>query len=77
MRPQLAVIKETKSNIDAAWNYLGNKFCVGASSGNVFIGSFDADQGFWTTNTISKNFILTIYRRQETCSLLECRERTL
>jgi WD40 repeat protein len=43
MRPQLAVIKETKSNIDASWNSLGNKFCVGASSGNVFIGSYDSD----------------------------------
>jgi WD40 repeat protein len=42
LKPQLAVIKESKSNIDGAWNHLGNKFCVGASSGNVFVGAYDS-----------------------------------
>jgi actin related protein 2/3 complex subunit 1A/1B len=41
LKPQLAVIKESKSNVDASWNHLGTKFCVGASSGNVFVGLFD------------------------------------
>jgi WD40 repeat protein len=38
LKPQLAVVKETKANIDAAWNFKGDKFCVGAASGHVFIG---------------------------------------
>ncbi len=54
LKPQLAVIKETKSNIDASWNHAGNKFCVGASSGNVFIGKYLEDNQFWVANTISK-----------------------
>jgi WD40 repeat protein len=53
MKPQLAVIKETKSNVDASWNQLGNKFCVGASSGNVFVGTFDDLQNFWVATPIS------------------------
>jgi WD40 repeat protein len=53
MKPQLAVIKETKSNVDAAWNHQGNKFCVGASSGNVFVGVFDPSQNFWVANNIN------------------------
>ena len=53
MKPQLAVIKETKSNVDASWNHLGNKFCVGASSGNVFVGMFDDVQNFWVATPIS------------------------
>jgi len=40
LKPQLAVVKETKANIDAAWNHKGNKFVVGAASGHVFIGTF-------------------------------------
>jgi len=54
MKPQLSVIKETKSNVDAAWNSTGNKFCVGASSGNVFIGKYDEGLGFWVAAAISK-----------------------
>lgn len=49
----MAVIKETKSNIDGSWNHLGNKFCVGASSGNVFIGTYDALNGFWVTESLN------------------------
>lgn len=40
LKPQLAALKETKANIDASWSTNGKKFCVGAASGNVFIGSF-------------------------------------
>jgi WD40 repeat protein len=53
LKPQLAVIKETKSNIDGAWNSAGNKFVVGASSGNVFVGRYDAAMGFWVATSIS------------------------
>lgn len=49
----MVVIKETKSNTDAAWNHIGNKFCVATSSGNVYIGEFNEQQNFWTCKTIS------------------------
>lgn len=39
--------------MDAAWNHLGNKFCVGASSGNVFIGRFESMSGFWVAGSVS------------------------
>ena len=68
LRPQLAVIKETKSNIDASWNHAGNKFCVGASSANVFIGKYNTDNNFWVAATISKQQydIKLCYRWKET-----------
>ena len=61
MKPQLSIIKESKSNIDAAWNHNGNKFCVGASSGNVFIGKFDDAMNFWVAPSISKVNIAIIF----------------
>ena len=57
LKPQLSIIKETKSNIDAAWNTNGNKFCVGASSGNVFIGKWDEAMSFWVALSISKQLL--------------------
>jgi len=47
MMPTLCAIKELKANLDASWNTKGDKFCVGAASGHVFIGSFNAQNGFW------------------------------
>ena len=47
LMPQLCVIKELKSNLDAMWNYRGDKFCVGSSSGHVYVGSFNVDANFW------------------------------
>ena len=58
LKPTLAVVKETKSNIDAAWNHNGLKFCVGASSGNLFIGTFSESNNFWVGTPISKTFQL-------------------
>lgn len=78
LKPQLAVIKETKSNVDAQWNHAGNKFCVGASSGNVFIGIYDEMSAFWTAQSISKNplsrrlIIYLNYRWKETSSRSKC-----
>jgi hypothetical protein len=46
-RPTLSVIKETKANIDGAWNHRGDKFCIGSASGNVFIASFSSVNNFW------------------------------
>ena len=45
--PNLCAVKELKSNLFASWNNRGDKFCVGGSSGHVFIGSFNADLNFW------------------------------
>jgi actin related protein 2/3 complex subunit 1A/1B len=39
--PTLVSIRELKSNLDAVWNARGDKFCVGASSGHVFVGNYD------------------------------------
>ena len=39
--PSLCNIKELKSNLDVAWNSAGNKFVVGATSGHVYVGTFD------------------------------------
>jgi hypothetical protein len=43
----MTAIKESKANIDGAWNVRGDKFCVGAASGNVFIATYSQDDGFW------------------------------
>lgn len=45
--PQLVVIKELKSNLDAQWNHRGDKICVGSSSGHVYVGNYNAEVGFW------------------------------
>jgi hypothetical protein len=50
--PNYCHINETKSNIDAAWNTNGNKFCVGGSSGYVFIGIYVEEMELWVTQAI-------------------------
>ena len=52
MMPNLAVIKETKANIDGKWNHRGDKFCVGTASGNVFVGKYSAANNFWICSPI-------------------------
>lgn len=52
--PQLVNIKELKSNLDAQWNHRGDKLCVGASSGEIFIGAFEEDVGFWVAQSAGK-----------------------
>ena len=51
--PSLCNIKELKSNLDAAWNTQGNKFCVGASSGHVFVGHYDSVVNFWVAPSLT------------------------
>lgn len=51
--PQLCQIKELKANTDACWNHRGDKFAVGAASGLVFVGSYDAANGFWVARSIT------------------------
>ena len=45
--PQMGVINEKKANLDAAWNTKGDKFCVGSSSGIVYVGTFSPQANFW------------------------------
>lgn len=53
LRPNLAVIKETKANIDGSWNTRGDKFCVGSASGHVFVSYFSSSNRFWIGEKIS------------------------
>lgn len=45
--PQLCQIKELKANLDAVWNFRGDKIAVGTSSGHTFVGSYNSEMGFW------------------------------
>ena len=47
MMPNLCAIKELKSNLFASWNSRGDKFCVGGSSGHVFVGTYNTTLNFW------------------------------
>lgn len=51
--PQLCNIKELKANTDACWSPRGDKFVVGAASGNVFVGSYNSAVGLWIAQTIA------------------------
>jgi len=52
--PSLCNIKEQKSNLDGAWNSRGDKFCVGATSGHVFIGTWDEAVQFWVAVSVTE-----------------------
>lgn len=47
LMPNLCAVKELKSNLFASWNPRGDKFCVGGSSGHVFVGSYNDQLHFW------------------------------
>ena len=47
MHPNLVAVKELKANLFASWNNRGDKFCVGGSSGHVFVGTYNAQLNFW------------------------------
>lgn len=51
--PQLCNIKELKANTDASWSTRGDKFVVGAASGNVFVGSYNNKVGLWIAQAVS------------------------
>lgn len=53
--PKLCLIKELKSNLDAQWNHRGDKICVGASSGHMYVGTYDETQGFWVIQQYAEN----------------------
>ena len=52
--PQMGMIKEKKANLDASWNHRGDKFCVGSSSGFVYVGSYFATNNFWVAHPLNK-----------------------
>lgn len=45
--PNLCAVKELKSNLTSSWNTRGDKFCIGGSSGHVFVGSYNDALNFW------------------------------
>ena len=47
LMPNLCAVKELKSNLFASWNGRGDKFCVGGSSGHVFVGAYNDQLNFW------------------------------
>ena len=49
--PNLCAVKELKSNLFASWNARGDKFCVGGSSGHVFVGSYNVELNFWVAQS--------------------------
>ena len=51
--PQMGMIKESKANLDAAWNYRGDKFAIGSSSGHVYIGTYSKANNFWVAHPFS------------------------
>ena len=53
-QPQIGMIKEQKANLDATWNHDGTSFCVGSSSGNVYIGTYSEANNFWVAHSITK-----------------------
>ena len=52
--PQVGIIKEQKANLDASWNHKGDKYCVGSSSGYIYVGSYFKDNNFWVAHPVSK-----------------------
>ena len=43
-----------KSNLDCNWNQRGDKFCIGSGSGNVYLGTFFAENNFWVAHPLKK-----------------------
>ena len=48
------MVKEMKSNLDCNWNHRGDKFCIGSGSGNVYLGTFFAENNFWVAHPLKK-----------------------
>jgi hypothetical protein len=51
------MIKEPRANLDAAWNHRGDKFVVGASSGNIYMGIYSKENNFWVAHAITKKVV--------------------
>lgn len=53
-RPQMGVLNEKKANLDASWSTKGDKFCVGSSSGIVYVGTYSSQANFWVAHGTKK-----------------------
>ena len=53
--PKMGILRELKANYDAAWNTNGTKFCVGSSSGFVYVGSYQEEANFWVAHPMKKD----------------------
>ena len=52
--PQIGMNPEKKAHLDASWNHRGDKFCVGSSSGILYLGQFYQNNNFWVAKSIKK-----------------------
>lgn len=50
--PKMGIMSEPKANLSAAWNFRGDKFVVGSSSGFIYVGTFSESQNFWVAQSI-------------------------
>ena len=70
----MGVIQEKMANLDASWNKAGNKYCVGSSSGNVYVGRYYADNNFWVAHAITKK---PIHKASVVCVRFDCSGRAV
>ena len=66
--PQLGMIKEQRANLDASWNYRGDKFSIASSSGCVYVGTYFEANNFWVAHTVSKSSNKPIHKASAICS---------
>ena len=52
--PQIGMNPEKKAHLSAAWNHRGDKFCVGSSSGHLYLAQFYPSNNFWVAKPIKK-----------------------
>lgn len=52
--PMMGITPEKKACTDSTWNTTGDKFCVGSSSGFVYVGTYSDKQNFWVANPLKK-----------------------
>jgi WD40 repeat protein len=52
--PQIGMNQEKKAHLHATWNHRGDKFCVGSSSGHVYLAEFNENNNFWVAQPIKK-----------------------
>ena len=50
----MGVNQEKMANLDGVWNTKGDKYAVAASSGNVYVGRYHADNNFWVAHAVTK-----------------------
>ena len=48
------MIKEKIANLDSAWNLRGDKFCIGSSSGFLYIGFYNPINNYWIAYPVNE-----------------------